>query len=115
LTEITIQKLLELAPKALIPSMAAGVEATVQLHLTGDQGGDWMIIIEDEALSVKPGISQNPRIKLTADAGDVLNMANGKLDPMQAFMLGKLKISGDTALALKLTTMFNPDPALLNE
>lgn len=113
--EITIEKLLHLAPKAFLPDKAAGIEAVIQLNLTGVDGGDWVMTIEDQTLTLKPGIHTNPRLRLSADSKDVLAIANGRMDPMQAFMLGKLKLSGDTALAMKLINLFSLDPNLLND
>ena len=43
---------------------------------------------------------------LRAAADDWASVVNGQLNPMQAFMSGKLKIQGDMALALKLQPMF---------
>jgi putative sterol carrier protein len=37
---------------------------------------------------------------------DFLKLAQGQLDPMQAFMTGKLKVVGDMAAALKLQSLF---------
>jgi putative sterol carrier protein len=43
---------------------------------------------------------------LTADSTDFTNLITGELDPMAAFMQGKLKLQGDLNLAMKLTQMF---------
>jgi putative sterol carrier protein len=37
---------------------------------------------------------------------DWFNIATGKLNVMQAFMAGKLKVQGDMALGMKLQPMF---------
>jgi len=38
---------------------------------------------------------------------DVSNLLIGKLDMMRAFILGKLQVSGDHTLGMKLTGSFN--------
>ena len=43
-------------------------------------------------------------IKGTAD--DYAAMAQGSLNPMQAFMSGRIKIQGDMALAMKFMSLF---------
>jgi putative sterol carrier protein len=44
---------------------------------------------------------------LKASADDFYGMMVGSLNPMQAFMTGKIKILGDTNLALKLMPLIN--------
>ena len=41
------------------------------------------------------------------DFDDFQNIAAGKLDPMMAFMSGKLKVLGDMSVAMKLQQIFS--------
>jgi putative sterol carrier protein len=104
--EATIQDLIDLLCRSFQSDRSAGFEATIQIHLTGEQGGDWLVVIEEESCKANPGVIENPRLKIEASAEDVLDMYNGKLDPMRAFMQGKLKLTGDKAMALKMITLF---------
>jgi putative sterol carrier protein len=104
--ELTIAKLMDLMPKAFLPEKAAGVDAVIQYHLTGDQGGDWVIKIGDGACTVAPGTADKPTLTLTADAADYLQIISGKLNAMSAFAEGKVKLKGDLALAMKLMNYF---------
>ena len=38
---------------------------------------------------------------------DFLKLAQGQLDPMMAYMSGKLKVAGDMGVAMKLQTLFS--------
>lgn len=38
---------------------------------------------------------------------DFIKLAEGKLDPMMAFMSGKLKVTGDMSVAMGLQSLFN--------
>jgi hypothetical protein len=49
--------------------------------------------------------AQEPAFKLNATLEDVAQMAGGEIDPTQAFMQGKLRITGDIALALALSQL----------
>jgi len=40
------------------------------------------------------------------DFEDFKNLAQGKLDPMMAYMSGKLKVDGDMTVAMKLQQLF---------
>ncbi len=43
---------------------------------------------------------------VSVDFDDFLKLAQGQLDPMMAFMSGKLKVAGDMSVAMKLQTLF---------
>jgi putative sterol carrier protein len=44
---------------------------------------------------------------LGGDAQDVLKILSGQMDGMRAFMQGKVKVSGDMGLAMKMMNLFN--------
>jgi putative sterol carrier protein len=105
-TDITIQDLMDRLPLSFLPEKAAGINAVVLFNLTGDRGGQWGVTIQDQHCTVAPGNIANPNVTLTADAQDCLDIFTGKLDGMKAFMQGKLKVTGDWGLAMKLTGLF---------
>lgn len=89
------------------PQKAEGINATIQFDLTGENGGNyWLRIVEGQAQTGE-GAAENPRMTLKASADDFYSMLNGGINPMQAFMTGKIKIQGDTGLALKLMPLIN--------
>jgi putative sterol carrier protein len=106
MAEQSIQSLIQNAPQAFIAERAAGVNAVVHFHLTGEQGGDWGLTIKDQHCQVAQGAPANPTLTLTADAKDAINVLTGKMDGVRAFMMGKLKLTGDFNLAMKLTSFF---------
>jgi putative sterol carrier protein len=44
---------------------------------------------------------------VTVDFADFQKLAQGALDPMMAYMSGKLKVAGDMAVAMKLQSLFS--------
>jgi putative sterol carrier protein len=63
----------------------------------------------DKELLMQPnGTHPSPELTVTADTADVLVVADGKLDPTQAFMQGKAKVKGDLTEALDLVKVFLP-------
>jgi putative sterol carrier protein len=91
---------------AFVPAKAAGVDATIQLKLTGSQPGEWFITIKDQQCTFNPGMANAARLTVSADSGDFIKIFTGQLDGMQAFMQGKIRIVGDMSLALKLLGLF---------
>ncbi len=107
MADTTINELFDLLCQSFVPVKAAGVDTAIQVHLTGEKGGDYGIVIKDQTCSANPGILNSASLKLEAAAQDILDMFEGKMDPMTAFMQGKLRLIGDKAMALKLTTLFH--------
>jgi putative sterol carrier protein len=106
MADITVQQLIDNHPRAFRPEAAEGVDAIIQYVLTGAEGGEWYITIRDKACTVTPGKAENPRMTLTADALDFKDVLTGKVNGMQYFMMGKLKLAGDLNMAMKLTSFF---------
>ena len=76
--------------------------------MTGSQAGQWNVAIKDGTVNVAKGTHTAPEITVTADTADVLAVADGKLDPTQAFMQGKAKVQGDLSEAMELAKVFMP-------
>lgn len=104
--ELTVQELMGRMPAAFQPEKAEGVEAVVQYHLSGDQGGDWVVRIEDGECTVEEGTVDDPTLTLRADAEDYVKVVTGEMNGMTAFAQGKLKLKGDISLAMKLQNFF---------
>lgn len=89
------------------PAKAPGLNATIQFDLTGDNGGAYWLRFGDDKAESGEGTLDAPRMTVKAKADDFINMINGTMNPMQAFMTGKIKIQGDTGLAMKLMPLIN--------
>ena len=85
---------------------AAGVNATIQYDISGDQGGTWNAVIKDGTCAVNPGAAASPSLTLSMSSQDWLDMVGGKLSGQMAFMSGKLKLKGDMGLAMKIGGLF---------
>ena len=89
-----------------IPEKAADLTATILFDLSGENGGLFWIKIADGAATTGAGAAPEADMTLKASADDWHAVATGQMNPMQAFMTGKLKILGDMGLAMKMQTMF---------
>lgn len=97
----------DMMPSRFNKDAAKGLNATYQFDLSGDGGGKWHVIIKDQNIEVKEGASPSPSITISMTAQDYLDMLSGKLNGQVAFMSGKLRISGDMGLALRMQSLFN--------
>jgi putative sterol carrier protein len=102
----TVKETFEQMPSKFRADKAAGVNATIQYDITGDQGGTWHAVIKDGTCTVMPGAAASPSLTLTMASQDWLDMVGGKLAGQMAFMSGKLKLKGDMGLAMKIGGMF---------
>lgn len=84
------------------PGKTAGIHAVYQFHLSGDGGGSFYAAIQDGAADVTEGDHPSPQVTVTISAADFHSLVTGQLNPVSAFMSGRLKVSGDMGLAMKL-------------
>jgi putative sterol carrier protein len=103
---LTVADLMSKMPGAFVPEKAQGLEAVLQFKFTGAEPGDWYAQIKEGKVDVQQGVHPSPKMTLTADSDDYIKLFTGQLDPMQAFMAGKLKLSGDLNLAMKMMQFF---------
>jgi putative sterol carrier protein len=106
MTEYTLSQIMEHLPEAFVPEKAAGVNAVVQCVFTGPEASQWAITIRDGKCTVVSGTYPEPQLTLNMNSQDYKDLVSGKLNPMTAFMQGKIKLSGDIALAMKFTNLF---------
>jgi putative sterol carrier protein len=106
MSDYTVGDLMERMPKAFRPEAAQGVDTILQYNLSGEEGGNWYVIIKDGQCVVHPGVHESPKMTLSANAKDYKDVITGKTNAMQAFMTGKIKLAGDMAMAMKLPNFF---------
>lgn len=106
MTDYTMEELVKNHEKAFKPDAAEGVDAVIQYKLSGEEAGNYIIKIKDGVCKTEKGIADNPDMTLMSEAQDLKDVLLGKANGMQYFMQGKLKLSGDLNLAMKLTTFF---------
>ena len=108
---VDIQKLFneELpAQLAKFPDAAKAIGAKFQMTITGEGGGAWFIDASDSGPSAVPGDPGGSDVGMTLAVEDFHKlMENPQANGMQLFFSGKLKVSGNQMLAMKLSKLFN--------
>lgn len=103
---ITIQQLMEKLPGAFIPEKAGDMDSVIQFVLTGEEASEWQVIIKDGTVEVKEGMNEDPTMVLEAESQDYKDIVTGKVNAMNSFMQGKVKLKGNLNLAMKFVEMF---------
>jgi putative sterol carrier protein len=93
-------------PGSFPPEKAGHLRARFQFNLSGEGGGNWVVAIADGACTVSDGQVAKPDVSIGMTASDFVKMIAGELQPVVAFMQGKLKLQGDMNLAMKLQEIF---------
>ncbi len=106
MADATAKQFMQDLEKGFLPEKAAGIDAVIQFRLSGAEAGDYLLTIKDAKCSITEGIAPNPKMTLSADGTDFRNILAGKLDPMMAFMQGKIKVAGDINLGMRLMSLF---------
>lgn len=102
----TYQEISQGMVEGFLPDKAEGVNAIIQFDLTGDNGGQFYLEINDGAIEAKDGVSEDAKMTLTSSLDDYYAVIMGQMNPMNAFMQGKIKVKGDMGLAMKMQGMF---------
>jgi hypothetical protein len=85
------------------PSPAALAEmqklnGMIRMEVTGAEGGDWSV-----AFKIGPGpIPEQATTTISMSAADAEALERGELDPMQAFMSGRMRVAGDMTLMMQM-------------
>lgn len=89
------------------PDKSAGVTAVVQYVITGDDGGTWHFTIKDGTCGVAAGPADHPDLTFEMSGTDWWDIVSGKTTGMKLLMFGRLKLKGDSSLAMKVRAMFS--------
>ncbi|NQW61778.1 MAG: SCP2 sterol-binding domain-containing protein [Deltaproteobacteria bacterium] len=83
---------------------ATSTNAVFGFDITGDGGGQWTLNLKQGTTSgfLVDGLAEDANVVISMAAADWTGIISGASNPMQAFMMGKIKVKGDMGLAMKL-------------
>jgi hypothetical protein len=86
---------------------ARTIGATYQMNITGPGGGEWIVDVSASGPSCKPGQGVADCTITISDEDFQKLIENPAANGTQLFFAGKLKVSGNPMLAMKLQKLFS--------
>jgi putative sterol carrier protein len=102
----TPQQVFDSMKESFHADKAKGVRAKYQWNLSGPNGGDWWIEVNDGTYKMGRGKIDSPTVTFITSDNDWVAMSNGKLKGTWAYMTGRLKVRGSQSVARKLDEIF---------
>jgi putative sterol carrier protein len=91
-----------------LPDKAAGRSAVIQYDINLPEGTQsWQVDVAGGQCTTSQGGDKEAQVTLVLGAPDFLRLMSGKLNGVQAFMSGKLKLKGDMMLAQTMQGWFD--------
>jgi len=95
---------------------AGSASAKVQQVITGPDGERrYRIRIKDGSIDMGQGEIDSPDATITQDYDTAMALAKSELNPITAFMSGKLRISGNMMLLMQLQGAISELPRVMQE
>lgn len=104
--KVTVAETIQSLQEHFNPNAAVGLNKTIQLNISGNEAGKWAMKIANQACELIPGGVEKPDLTLSLADKDWIAITERKLDPMNAYMMGKLEATGDIALAMRISNIF---------
>jgi putative sterol carrier protein len=106
-TEKVLGQILEYMAGRFQPERASGQNAVIGWDITSPDGThSYQLNVADGTCTAAQGNAEPARVTLGMALPDFLRFLTGQIDGMQAFMTGKLKLSGDMMFAQSMQSWF---------
>lgn len=103
---MTFDELLSKVRKLAEKVDASGTDfLAVQVNITGKNPGVFYVEVKDGKIAVEPYEYNDRSCAITMSLDNFNKLIDGKLDPVAAFTLRKLKVDGDIGKALEFSKL----------
>src|SRR5208283_1124052 len=103
---MTVSSVFDHITEAFQADKAVGVDVVFQYRISGPGGGDWNVTVKDGRCEAGEGVHPSPTTTILMSAKDFLSLMQRKLNAMQAYTSGKLKIQGDLMKSQLIEKLF---------
>ena len=92
-------------PERVNPAVLEGLSTVFHFDISGEGGGQQTVTVADGKLEVQDGLIGDAKCVVKAEAGNLIKIVNGDMNPMMAVFSGKLKLSNQGEM-LKYAKIF---------
>jgi putative sterol carrier protein len=82
-----------------------GINGVMLFDMSEENGGKWTLVLSDTGIKVEEGETVTPDVTFSMASEDFVAIANGELNAVNAFMMGKVKVTGNMAMAMRLQSL----------
>lgn len=94
-------------PRADALDQMRALDGLIQVVVSGGEGGDWAV-----GFKLGPGpLPDEPSTTVTLTDRDATDMASGELNPMEAFLAGRIQVAGDMTLMMQMLAVQMQPPS----
>ncbi|MGH3347115.1 MAG: SCP2 sterol-binding domain-containing protein [Nocardioides sp.] len=110
--DVVLGEIFRRLPEYVNPRKAARTDLTIAFRLTGHPSGEverYVVTVRDGTATVTPGEAgeRSRDATVTCEGHDFLRLATGHLNPVFGVLRGHLKVKGDQAKALQLSSVID--------
>lgn len=102
-----VRDLMESLPVHFLPDKAGSAKARIQFDFAKDDNGQWVLEVADGRCETREEVASAPDAKLTMTGADFCALYENRLNAVQAFMGGKIKVTGNVGLVMQLLNWFD--------
>ncbi len=89
---MTVKEFLMGLPAKVSPEAIEGHNTVFHFDASGDENGQYTLTIADGKAAVVEGLEGEAKCTVKAKGSDLMDVVEGRQNPMMAFMMGKIKV-----------------------